>query len=141
MFLTQSPVAQRAVAWCLFAGGVAVALGVAQLKSSTLARWSASFVLSFWQMAGLAALDAVLVVAASRGSRSFRWLTRIVLGTVFAAALMYLVVGWMAIGMVSRADLSWSEFLFYEALLALIAIVQWMSLKAVAENSEARPAA
>jgi len=92
-------------------------------------------------MAGLAALDAVLVVAASRGSRSFRWLTRIVLGTVFAAALMYLVVGWMAMGMVSRADLSWWEFLFYEALLALIAIVQWMSLKAVAENSEARPAA
>jgi hypothetical protein len=131
-----SPAGRRALIWCLCVGLYAVALGVIELKSASLAQWSAGTGLSFWELAAVVVLDAVLVVIGMRGSGAFRMVARTVFWFVFAVAVLYGVVGGVVRLLMGYPDFkgpefSWSELLLGELIFVPTGALQLVSLKAV----------
>jgi hypothetical protein len=132
----RSPAERRALLWCLGVGAYAVVVGTIQLRDSFLSQWAARSGLSFWELAGIAVVDAVLVVTGSRGSHAFRTLTRLVVWFVFSMAVLFGIVGavvmlLMAYPSFSGPELSWSELLLGELIFVPTGAVQLVSLRAV----------
>jgi hypothetical protein len=101
-----------------------------QLMSSSLSQWAARSGLSFWELLGVVAVDAVLVLTGGRGSGPFRSFARMAFRFVFGVAFLFGVVG--PIVLLSKADtINWSEILLGELIFVPTGAVQLASLRAV----------
>ena len=104
------------------------------MKSEALSQWSRSSGLSFWELAGIAVMDSILVAAGSRGSNAFRAVARLAFCFVFAMAVLYGVLGTAVMLSKGGPDFGWGELVLGELIFVPTGVLQLVSLRAVPKH-------
>jgi hypothetical protein len=136
----RSPAERRALLWCLGVGLLAVALAVSLHGRRPLFEvvWGLGS-RQFSIAAKILGLDAVLVLAGGRGPRAIATVALAILGICLVlVACCGLLIPFVSVALLLHVEsLGWSPLiqgLLVFGCIGTMSVVQWLSLKAVAEN-------